>query len=315
VEFKDYYKILGVSRDATQEEIRRAYRKLARKYHPDINKDPEAQEKFKEINEAYEVLSDPEKRKKYDELLNAGWTHGQEFRPPPDWDFHIEFEGPFRKTYYWTAKGDFSDFFETLFGKRRIFEDIGFTMPKRGEDYEVPLRITLEEAYRGGIKKVKVKIPKRLQDGRITLEERQYQVRIPPGILPGQKIRLAGQGGEGIAGGERGDLYLKIEIEPHPKFRLRGKDLYMDLPLTPWEAALGAKIIVDTLSGPISINVPAGVQSGQKLRIKGKGMPDPKGEPGDLYAVIKIMVPKRLNERERKLMEELKKVSAFNPRL
>jgi len=327
VKYKDYYKILGVPRNATQEEIQRAYRKLARKYHPDVNKSPDAEEKFKEINEAYEVLSDPEKRKKYDEL-GTQWEHGQEFRPPPGWDFHIEFEeGPFgrRKTYYWKSTGGegFSDFFETLFGgfgKRKRpgyeyeYEDLGFRIPQRGRDYEATIRISLEDAYRGGVKTFTIQTQEIGPDGRPVLREKQYQVRIPPGILPGQKIRLKGQGGEGINGGERGDLYLKVEIEPHPVFRLKGRDLYMDLPITPWEAALGAKVTVNTLSGPISVNIPAGIQSGQKLRIKGKGMPNPKGEPGDLYAVVKIVVPKDLTPREKELFEELRRISSFNPR-
>lgn len=327
MEYKDYYKILGVSRDATHEEIQRAYRKLARKYHPDVNKDPKAEEKFKEINEAYEVLRDPEKRKKYDQLGTV-WKHGEEFRPPPEWDFHVEFEqGPFgtvRRTYYWGGTGTgntFSDFFEALFGSGRFrqayhpgYEDIEFIVPERGPDYESAIRISLEDAFKGGVKTITVQSQRISPNGKPIIEEKQYQVRIPPGILPGQKIRLAGQGGEGKNGGERGDLYLKVEIEPHPVFRLKGRDLYMDLPITPWEAALGSKITINALSGPINVTIPPGIQSGQKLRIKGKGMPNPKGEPGDLYVVVKIMVPKNLTSKERELMEELKKTSSFNPR-
>ncbi len=331
MKYKDYYKILGVSRDATQEEIQRAYRKLARKYHPDVNKSADAEEKFKEINEAYEVLRDPEKRKKYDQL-GTSWEHGQDFSPPPGWDFHVEYEeGPFgtRRTYYWTGSGadGFSDFFEALFGsggfgkrarthrEHEGFEGFGFRMPQRGRDYEATIKISLEDAYRGGTKNITIQTQEIGPDGRPILKEKEYQVKIPPGVLPGQKIRLAGQGGEGIDGGERGDLYLKVEIEPHPVFRLKGRDLYIDLPITPWEAALGGKVTINTLSGPISVNIPPGIQSGQKLRIKGKGMPNPKGEPGDLYAVVKIVVPKSLSPKEKELFEELRKISRFNPRI
>jgi len=312
VQYKDYYEILGVPRNATQEEIQRAYRKLARKYHPDVNKEPGAEEKFKEINEAYEVLKDPEKRKRYDQL-GAHWKAGQEFRPPPGWDIHFDFGtggGSGVEDIFFGGESGFSDFFELLFGRGRRkygnrgpFTGGGFTWVRDGADQEATIRITLEEAYHGATKA-------------ITLPQtnKTYEVKIPAGILPGQKIRLAGQGSPGIGGGKSGDLYLRVEIEPHPKYRLEGRDIYMDLPVTPWEAALGVDVSVDTLGGSITVRIPPGTQSGQKLRLRGKGMPNPRGTPGDLYAVVQIKVPKHLSSKERELFEEHKNVSDFNPR-
>lgn len=312
VKFKDYYEILGVPRTATQEEIQRAYRKLARKYHPDVNKEPGAEERFKEINEAYEVLKDPEKRKRYDQL-GANWKAGQDFTPPPGWDVHFDF-GPetgkgFEDVIFGFGgrggSGGFSDFFEMLFGKARQAggRTSGFTWVRDGADQEAIIRISLEDAYYGAQKVVT------LPQGQKT-----YEVKIPAGILPGQKIRLAGQGEPGIGGGRSGDLYLKVEIEPHPVYRLEGRDLYMNLPVTPWEAALGGNVTVDTIGGTVTIRIPPGTQSGQKLRLRGKGMPNPKGSSGDLYAVVQIMVPKSLSDEERELFEKLREISRFNPR-
>lgn len=316
VQYKDYYEILGVSRSATQEEIQRAYRKLARKYHPDVNKEPGAEEKFKEINEAYEVLKDPEKRKKYDQL-GANWRAGQEFRPPPGWDVHFDFGAGsqgFDNIFFGGFRGEsesgFSDFFELLFGgPRRRHSGYsgtttgGFTWVRDGADSEATIRISLEDAYKGSVKT-------------ITLpgENKTLEVKIPAGILPGQKIRLAGQGRPGVGGGKSGDLYLTVEIEPHPKYRLEERDIYIDLPVTPWEAALGATVSVDTPRGPVSIRIPQGSQSGQKLRLRGKGMPNPKGKPGDLYAVVQIKVPRTLSPKERELFEELRRISPFDAR-
>ncbi|MCX7822443.1 MAG: DnaJ domain-containing protein [Syntrophobacterales bacterium] len=314
VKYKDYYEILGVSRTATQEEIQRAYRKLARKYHPDVNKEPGAEEKFKEINEAYEVLKDPEKRKRYDQL-GAHWKAGQDFTPPPGWEVHFDF-GPgtgkgFEDILFGfgsrsgSTPGGFSDFFEMLFGRARHGETgtSGFTRVRDGADREVTIRISLEDAYFGAQKVIT--LPK---------DQKTYDVKIPPGILPGQKIRLAGQGEPGIGGGRSGDLYLKVEIEPHPMYRLEGRDLFMNLPVTPWEAALGGDVTINTLGGTVTIRIPPGTQSGQKLRLKSKGMPNPRGEAGDLYAVVQIMVPKNLTSKERELFEKLREVSNFNPR-
>lgn len=324
VQFRDYYEILGVSRDASQNDIQRSYRKLARKYHPDINKEAGLEDKFKEINEAYEVLKDPEKRKKYDQL-GANWKHGQEFHPPPGWDGQFaDGAGPGggQQTYFWSSdEGGFSDFFESMFGSDLFGESYGraeggqpFIRPRQGADHEATLQISLEEAFRGVQKKISMQSQKMGSDGRVASSQKRYDVKIPKGILPGQKIRLTKQGGEGTGGGGKGDLYLKVEIEPHPRFRLESRDLYMDLPVTPWEAALGAKIKTNTITEPVTLKIPEGTQSGQRLRLKGKGMPNPKGAAGDLYAVVQIRVPKRLTKKERELFEALKKASSFNPR-
>ena len=327
MKFRDYYEVLGVDRNATEEEMKKAYRKLARKYHPDLHTDKdkkEAEEKFKELNEAYEVLRDPEKRKRYDQL-GANWKSGQDFQPPPGWDARQGFgpgPGGEKETFYWSSdSGNFSDFFETLFGRgaREGFQGPrdgqSFVRHQKGTDHEATLRISLEDAYRGGIKSIALQLQQFNPDGSLSTKEKHYEVKIPPGILPGQKIRLAGQGEEGTGSAEKGDLYLTVEIEPHPRFRIEGRDLYIDLPLTPWEAALGAEVKVDTLAGPVTLKVPPGTQSGQKLRLKGKGMPNIKGGPGDLYAVVQIKVPKEMSTKEKKIFEELRKESAFNPRI
>jgi curved DNA-binding protein len=320
LKFKDYYDILGVSRNATQDEIQRAYRKLARKYHPDVNKEPGAEEKFREINEAYEVLKDPEKRAKYDQL-GSHWQAGQDFRPPPGWDVHFDFGGgPGQSEFFWSGSGDFSDFFEMLFGRSGFGRSrsaagtqTGGVWRQPGADREAVLRISLEDAYHGAVKTLTLP-PEASGIAGAGRPGKTLEVKIPKGILPGQKIRLAGQGQEGMGGARPGDLYLKVELEPHPVYRLEGRDLYMDLPITPWEAALGAEVPVKTLSGTYSLKVPAGSQSGQKLRLRGKGMPNPKGAPGDLYAVLKIVVPKKLSKEEKDLFRRLGEVSRFNPR-
>ncbi|GLI34357.1 DnaJ C-terminal domain-containing protein [Desulforhabdus amnigena] len=322
VKFRDYYEVLGVDRSVKQEEIQRAYRKLARKYHPDVNKSPDAENKFKEINEAYEVLKDPEKRKKYDQL-GAHWKDGQDFRPPPGWETHFDFGragGPGRTEFHWGGTGGFSDFFEALFGGRGGEPFAGMrgaraqTWSQAGSDQEATIRISLEDAFHGATKSITLQMQSITPQGQVSVQSKNYEVKIPRGILNGQKIRLAGQGGEGIGGGPRGDLYLKVEIDPHPVYQVEGKDLTYILPLTPWEAALGAEVEVPTLSGPVTLKIPPGTQSRQKLRLRGKGMPSPKGVPGDLYVVVNIVVPKKPTERERELFEELRRVSRFRPR-
>ncbi|HAA02307.1 MAG TPA: cytochrome C biogenesis protein [Syntrophobacteraceae bacterium] len=325
VKFRDYYEVLNVARNATQEDIQRAYRKLARKYHPDVSKETGAEDKFKEVNEAYEVLKDPEKRKKYDEL-GASWKAGQEFRPPPGWETHFAYGGgggPGQTEFHFGGSGDFSDFFEMLFGGHGFHQAFGSGQAgrqgkpvwrERGMDQEATLRITLEEAFHGASKAFTLQTQTLTQSGQISTADKSYEVRIPAGILPGQKVRLAGQGGAGTGGAEQGDLYLKIEIEPHPVFRLEGHHLYVDLSVAPWEAALGAEIQINTLSGPVSLKVPAGARSGQKLRLRGKGMPSPRGTPGDLYVVVHIQVPRELTTKEKELFEELQRESHFNPR-
>ena len=325
VKFRDYYEVLNVPRNATQEDVQRAYRKLARKYHPDVSKETGAEDKFKEVNEAYEVLKDPEKRKKYDEL-GANWKSGQEFRPPPGWESqfaHGAGGGPGQTEFHFGGAGDFSDFFEMLFGGHGFRQAFGGgqgghggrpVWRERGLDQEATLRISLEEAFHGAAKSFTLQTQSLTPSGQISTTDKSYEVRIPAGILPGQKVRLTGQGGAGTGGAEQGDLYLRIEIEPHAVFRLEGQHLYMDLSITPWEAALGADIQLSTLSGPVALKVPAGARSGQKLRLRGKGMPSPRGTPGDLYVVVQIQVPGKLSPREKELFEELRQVSHFNPR-
>jgi len=317
VKYKDYYSVLGVGRNASQDAIQKAYRKLARKYHPDVNKDPSAEEKFKEISEAYEVLRDPEKRKRYD-MLGSNWKAGQDFRPPPGWDMgDIRFDfGPGgRKSS--GAFGGFSDFFEALFGSFGVAgagpgsATMGMM---RGADHEATIRVTLEDLYRGGRKSVRLTSHPGRPGGAGAGRTKSYDVTIPKGILPGQKIRLAGQGGEPRGGGQPGDLLLKVELARHPRFRLEGRDIYFDLRLAPWEAALGAKVTVPTLDGQVTLNVPPGTSSGKKLRLRGKGLPNPRGAAGDLYAVVSVEVPSKLSPRERELFEQLKRESDFKPR-
>jgi len=305
VEYKDYYKILGVDRDATTEEIQKAYRKLARKYHPDANKDPAATEKFKEINEAYEVLRDPKKRKKYD-ALGSGWQHGQEFTPPPGWEDIFNF-GTRRG-----SKGTdtfFSDFFEAFFGDSAFFSQSPFkgwtNATAKGQDVEAPLELTLSEVVNGGKKKITLNIGG---------QRKSLEVNIPKGITDGSRLRLASQGAPSPTGGPAGDLYLRVHIKPDPRFGINGHDLTMRLDLAPWEAALGSTVTIPTLTGPVQLRVPPGTQSGQVLRLRGKGLPKRTGGNGDLLATVRIVVPKNLTEKERALFEELAKESPFNPR-
>jgi len=297
VGFRDYYEVLGVPRGAGDEEIRSAYRKLAREYHPDVNGEPGAEDRFKEVSEAYEVLRDPEKREKY-ERLGANWKAGEDVSGASG--FGGGFGGGDGQGF-----GDgagFSDFFESFFGGRRGasrgFE--GFSM--RGGDQEATIEVTLEEAARGGKQRIS------LADGR------DFEVQIPPGVRDGQKIRLAGQGGEGASGGPAGDLYLRVRIKRHPRFRREDDDLVVEVMVAPWEAALGATVPVPTLDGSARVKVPAGSSSGRRLRLRGEGMPGPGGRKGDLYASVRIVVPKVLAKRERELFEELAAVSRFDPR-
>ncbi len=330
VKYRDYYEILGAKRSAGQDEIQRAYRKLARKYHPDVNKASNAEDKFKEINEAYEVLKDPEKRKLYDQL-GSNWRAGQDFKPPPGWqgDFGAG-PGGYQTEFHWAGGGGgpgaagFSDFFESLFG------GMGFRQPRggpghggfgrgavhrqAGADHETSIRISLEDAFHGGVKPIVLQSRTLNAQGEVEVQEKRYDVKIPAGILPNQKIRLSGQGAEGSGGGPRGHIYLKVAIEPHPVFSLSGRDISMELPVSPWEAVLGAEVRVATLSGSVDLKIPPGAQGGQKLRLRGKGMPNPKGSAGDLYLTIVLKVPTSPSQKELELFEELKKNSNFDPR-
>lgn len=314
VGFRDYYEALGVPRGASSEEIRAAYRKLAREYHPDVNDDPGAEDRFKEVSEAYEVLRDAEKRARYDRL-GPNWKSGQDVSGVDGFQgvrgayadrgsVHVDVGAGFGDGGF--GETDFSDFFEAMFGSRgfsggrRRSSRNGFSA--RGGDQEATLELSLEEAAAGGKHTVA------LADGRT------YDVDVPPGVRDGQRIRLAGEGGAGSGGGPAGDLFLRVRLEPHPRFRVEGRDLHVTLPVAPWEAALGATIETPTLTGIARVKVPRGTSSGRRLRLRGEGLPGRRGEHGDLYAEVRIDVPTRLTSEERKLFERLAEVSEFDPR-
>jgi curved DNA-binding protein len=300
-----------VARDATPEQIQSAFRRQARQYHPDVNKAPDAEERFKALNEAYEVLRDPEKRSRYD-ALGADWRAGQDFTPPPGWNdgIHVQY-GSVHPDDLGLGGDDFSDFFASLFGGRAGAYSVG---PRRGSDIEGEIAISLEEALRGTTRSLAVTQIERGEDGRPRPVTRNIEVRIPAGALDGATLRLAGQGGEGANGGPAGDLFVDVRLAPHPVFRVDGRDLELDVPVAPWEAALGAEIPVKTLDGAVRAKLPAGTGSGKRLRLRGQGLPDRQGKRGDLYARIRIDMPPALSDRERALWEELRQVSAFDPR-
>ena len=309
MKYKDYYKILGVSRDAGGEDIKKAYRKLARKYHPDVSKEPGAEEKFKEVGEAYETLKDAEKRAAYDRL--GSYQSGQEFRPPPDWEqqFHPHFgsgDVDFEDL-------DLADLFAGLTG-RRSARPSGATMAIPGQDYEMTAELTLEQAALGTEVDVNLSVLERDQRGVPRRSPRSFKVRIAKGATNGQRLRVPGKGGKGLNGGRDGDLYLNIVLRPHPLFRPDGHDLYLDLPLAPWEAVLGATVEVPTLTGIVRLKVRPGTQAGQRLRLAGRGLPRPRGGAGDLYAIVQIVVPETPGERERALFSQLASASDFKPR-
>ena len=311
MDFKDYYKIMGVKRDATQDDIKRSYRKLARKYHPDVSKHSDAEARFKEVGEAYEVLKDPEKRAAYDQL-GADWKAGQDFRPPPDWDAGFEFSGG---GYTRADSAAYSDFFESLFGHGfgsapRTGAQGGFRA--RGEDHHAKVLIDLEDAYHGAAKTIILRSPELDAGGHVITREHSLNVKIPKGIRQGQKIRLSGQGAPGFGGGETGDLYLEIEFKPHTLYRVEGRDLYLDLPVAPWEAALGATIKTPTPAGPVDLKIPAGSSSERKLRLKGRGIPG--NPPGDIYVVAQITLPSADSDQARGLYRKMEQELAFNPR-
>jgi len=327
MEYTDYYQVLGVGRDAKQDEIKKAYRKLARKYHPDVSSEADASAKFKEIGEAYAVLRDPEKRAAYDQL-GANWQAGQDFRPPPDWNQGWEFRGG--GTGYDDGfgsgggaegfdAGGFSDFFETLFGGggRGFGGGGGFggaqgAYRARGEDHNAKIVIDLEDAYKGASRAITLRAAEYGDDGRVTTRERTLNVRIPKGIRQGQRIRLAGQGGPGIGGSPSGDLYLEVEFNPHRHYKVEGADVYLDLPVAPWEAALGAKIEVPTPSGKVNLKIPKGSEQGRTLRLKGRGIPSKK--VGDLYVVLHIALPPADSKKAKEAYDAMKSELNFNPR-
>ncbi|MEX1993485.1 MAG: DnaJ C-terminal domain-containing protein [Steroidobacteraceae bacterium] len=306
MKYKDYYAILGVQRNASSEEIKRAYRKLAHKYHPDVSKDPAGEEKFKEVAEAYETLKSPEKRAAYDQL--GAHPTGQDFQPPPDWgkqygDGQFSFEGV-----------DLADLFAGLAAGRHGPGKQSGQLRMPGQDYEVTAHITLEEAYRGTEIGLNLTVPVHDEEGFPRRVPRTFKVRIPKGATNGQRLRLPGSGGKGFHGGRDGDLYLNIVVHPHPLFRVNGHDLYFDLPLAPWEAVLGATVEVPTLGGPVQLKVPPNARAGQQLRLAKRGLPRPHGAEGDLYAIVQIVVPAATSERERELFRELAQSSTFDPR-
>jgi curved DNA-binding protein len=305
MEFKDYYKTLGVEKEATQDQIKQAYRRQARKYHPDVSKEANAEEQFKAVGEAYEVLKDPEKRAAYDQL-GGQWRAGQEFKPPPDWDAGFEFSGE--------DPAAFSDFFESLFGGGarggRGAGHGGFRAG--GQDHHAKVMIDIEDAYIGATRRITLQAPYVDDSGHVRTHERTLSVRIPKGVQPGQHIRLAGQGGAGIGGGKTGDLYLEVEFRPHTRYRMQGRDVYLDLPVAPWELALGAKVRVPTPAGQVDVNVPAGSQPGHKLRLAGRGIPGQK--KGDLYAVLQVVLPPANTAKARQFYKEMEKELAFDPR-
>jgi curved DNA-binding protein len=320
VEFKDYYELLGVKRDASEAEIKKAFRRLARKYHPDVSKEPDAELRMQEVNEAYAVLSDPEKRAAYDQL-GRSYRPGEEFRPPPDWDAGFEFSD---HTFSAEEAAQFSDFFANLFGRGRAgfgdpFGAGGFRgsarpghAPGRGEDHHAKVMLTIEESFLGGTRQIALRVPRLDSNGRLTLENRTLTVKIPKGIRDGQTIRLAGQGGPGTGGAPAGDLLLQVRFEPHPRYRVEGRDLHLTLPVAPWEAALGAVLPVTLPNGTLKVRIPAGAQSGRQVRARGKGLPsDP---PGDLVITLRVVLPPADTPAARALYEKMAQELDFDPR-
>ena len=309
MQFKDYYAVLGVARDASEDEIKRAFRKLARKHHPDVSKAADAAARMQEVNEAYDVLRDPEKRAAYDQV-GRGRQGGQEFSPPPGWDAGFEFScspGP------GADFGAHSDFFEALFGAaRRGAPHARHGASARGEDHRAKIVIPLEDAFHGATRILTLRSPELDASGHVVLRERELSVKIPRGIRAGQQIRLAGQGMPGLGGAAAGDLYLEVQFEPHARYRVDGRDLYLTLRVAPWEAALGATVPVSTPDGAVDLAVPAGSQAGRKLRLRGRGIPG--STPGDLYAVLEIVLPAATSEKARALYAQMASDLAFDPR-
>lgn len=315
MQFRDYYEVLGVPRDATAEDIKKAFRKLARKYHPDISKEKDAEARMKDVNEAYAVLSDPEKRAAYDQL-GKGYQPGQDFRPPPDWDAGFEFSS---HGFSPDEAAGFSDFFEQIFGRAGMGgRGYSHTYTRhgharaQGEDHHAKVLLDLEDAFTGATRQIALRVPKLDAQGRVTLESRTLNVKIPKGIKAGQIIRLAGQGAPGIGGGPAGDLLLEVQFKPHPRLRVEGRDLYLTLPVTPWEAALGGVVSVDLPGSALKVRIPEGAQSGRQLRVRGKGIP---GEPpGDLLLTIEVVLPPADTPKARAFYEQMAKEFAFDPR-
>jgi curved DNA-binding protein len=308
MEFKDYYKVMGVARDATEAQIKQAYRKLARKYHPDVSKEKDAEARFKEVGEAYEVLKSPEKRAAYDQL-GQGHRSGEEFRPPPDWGAGFEFSGA------GDGESAYSDFFESLFGGRARAGSRGRRgefHPGRGEDHHAKVLLDLEATLHGGARQLTLRVPEIDAEGRLVSKERVLNVQVPKGILPGQHIRLAGQGARPPGEGTPGDLFIEVEFQPHPLYRIDGRDLYLDLPVAHWEAALGATVKTPTPTGTVDLKIPAASHAGGKLRLKGRGIP--ASPPGDFYVVLQIALPPAKDEEAKAAYAAMAAALPFNPR-
>lgn len=307
MEFKDYYQVMGVARDATEAQIKQAYRKLARKYHPDVSKEKDAEARFKEVGEAYEVLKSPEKRAAYDQLGND-YRPGQDFRPPPNWDSGFEFSG--------AGPGDasYSDFFDALFGAQaRAGRGRGREAhPGRGEDHHAKVLLDLQASLNGGTRSFTLRMPEIDAEGRLLSKERTLNVQVPKGILAGQQIRLAGQGASAHSDVKPGDLYIEVEFQPDPLYRVDGRDLYLELPVAPWEAALGATVKTPTPGGNVELKVPPGSHAGSKLRLKGRGIP--ATPPGDFFVVLQIALPPATSEKAKAAYAALAAAGAFNPR-
>lgn len=306
MKYKDYYETLGVARAATAEDIKKAYRKLAHKYHPDVSKDPAGEEKFKEIAEAYETLKSPDKRAAYDQL--GAHRPGENFRPPPDW------EQQHGGTQFSFEDLDLADLFAGLAGERHRAGHGAGPLRMPGQDFEATAQISLEQAYHGTEVELQLSMPEADAQGRLHRVPRTLRVRIPKGATDGQRLHLRGKGGKGFNGGRDGDLWLRIALHPHPLYRFSGHDLYLDLPLAPWEAVLGTTVEVPTLAGQVHLKVPPDTQAGRQLRLAKRGLPRPDGSEGDLYALVQIVVPTTTGEHERKLYEQLATGTTFNPR-
>jgi len=321
MKFRDYYETLGVARGATEAEIKAAYRKLARKYHPDVNKEAAAEDQFKELGEAYSVLKDTEKRAAYDRM-GANWKNGQDFTPPPNWNEGFEYSndnyGGGHPGFGGGHEGNQSEFFESLFGQGRHRQggrggNPSQGMDFKGQDHHAKILIDLADAYNGAKRTIALHMPTQDTSGHVSTQERKLDVSIPKGIKAGQNLRLAGQGGLGIGAGGSGDLYLEIDFHLNPIYRVDGKDVYLDLPLAPWEAALGTAVNIPTPAGStLELTIPAGTVSGRKMRLKGKGIPSK--EAGDLYVVPSIVLPGAETDTQKEAYQALEKAFDFKPR-
>ena len=312
MEYKDYYKIMGLAKTATKDEVKRAYKKLARKFHPDVSKEKDAEAKFKELGEAYEVLKDPEKRAAYDQL-GERWKSGAGNTPPPGWNAGFEFSGG---NYTGTNTSEFSDFFASLFGRQHRPEasarNYSSQYYAQSNDTHARVMIDLEDAYQGTTRSLSLKIPQTDQQGHLINKTHTLNVKIPKGVKAGQRIRLAGQGSPASPNGKQGDLYLEIEFNKHRYFQVSEQDIYLDLPVTPWEAALGSTLSVPTLGGKVELKIPADSQAGKKLRLKGRGLPS--SPVGDQYVILKLVIPLAKTAADKQLYEKMAQTMAFNPR-